>query len=426
MKIAIRKDSDIRADYERARDAYAAFGVDADLAVEHLGAVPLSLHCWQGDDVRGFEAHEGVDGGGIMATGGRPGAARDAGELRDDMDAALALVPGPMRANLHAIYAETGGAKVGRDELGPEHFANWIAWAKERGLGLDFNPTFFAHPLAGPGGTLSSADPAVRRFWVEHGKASRRIASAMGAATGSPAVNNVWIPDGAKDSPADRWSPRQRLAEALDEVFAETLPGNTVADSVEGKLFGLGSEDYVVGSHEFYLAYCVSRGKVPCLDMGHYHPTESVADKVSAVLAFVDRALIHASRGVRWDSDHVVILNDDLFALFAEIVRGGALDRVFLALDFFDASINRVAAWAIGARSAKTALLSALLEPTETLRQMEAEGEGAGKLAFMQQLRLLPLGAVWDWFCLKHGTPGGLAWLGEAQRYEEEKRVERG
>jgi len=407
--------------YRRARETYAGLGVDTEAALDRLDGVPVSLHCWQADDVRGFEVHEGpVDGGGLLATGGYPGRARNADELRQDYEEAFRLIPGPCRVNLHAIYAETGGRAVPRNELGPEHFSRWMDWAKALGRGVDFNPTFFAHPLAADGWTLAHPDAGVRRFWIEHGAASRRIAAALGRATGGPCVNNLWVPDGAKDHPADRWGPRERLARSLDAVFAEALPREDLRDAVEGKLFGLGSEDYVAGSHEFYLAYCLTRGKVLCLDLGHYHPTESVADKLSAVLAFLDEVLLHISRGVRWDSDHVVIDNDEVRALCAELVRGDALGRVYLAFDFFDASMNRVGAWVIGARSFRRALLAALLEPTDLLRRFESEGRGAEKLGLLQELKALPFGAVWDAYCLRKDVPVGPAWLDEMRRYEEE------
>jgi len=411
----------VEADYARAKERYAAIGVDVGAAVKLLGEVPLSIHCWQGDDVGGFEVHEeAVDGGGILATGAYPGRARNGDELRADLDVATALIPGPSRVNLHAIYAETGGKKVDRDELSPQHFARWMDWAKGREYGLDFNPSFFAHPKANSGYTLSSADEGVRRFWVAHGIASRRIASAMAEATGDVCLNNVWIPDGAKDSPIDRWGPRERLVRSLDEIFAEALDPATVADCVEGKLFGLGSEDYVVGSHEFYLAYCVARGKVPCMDMGHYHPTEMVHDKLSAVLAFLDKVLLHVSRGIRWDSDHVVILNDDVRNLAREVVRGGALDRVYFSLDFFDASINRIAAWVTGARAWKRALLEALLEPAGMLRDTEREARGGSKLALLEELAGFPAGAAWDYFCLTQEVPAGPAWIDEVDAYEKD------
>ena len=415
------KPNAVKADYARAKDRYAAIGVDADAAVDRLAEIPLSIHCWQGDDVGGFEVRqETVVGGGILATGAYPGKARNADELRMDLDRALSLIPGASKVNLHASYAETGGKPVDRDALTCEHFARWIDWANHRRLGLDFNPTFFAHSKADTGYTLSSADEEIRRFWVNHGIASRRIASAMGAATGQVCVSNVWLPDGAKDQTIDRTGPRERLVRSLDEVFAEKLDPATIADAVEGKLFGLGSEDYVVGSHEFYLAYCLTRGKVLCMDMGHYHPTETIHDKLSAALAFLDKVLLHISRGVRWDSDHVVIADDDVRCLAHEVVRARAVDRVYFALDFFDASINRIAAWVTGARSWKRALLEALLEPVPTLRDMEREGRGGAKLALLQELTGFPVGAVWDHFCLTHDVPVGPAWIDDVDAYEKD------
>ena len=413
-------DATIRENYARAKDAYAAFGVDTDAAMKRMARIPISINSWQGDDVRGFEVKpEGLDRGGIMATGNYPGRATNADELRSDLDEVSSLIPGPARVNLHASYAETGGKRVERTELAEEHFSRWIDWARDRGYGLDFNPTFFAHPKAESGYTLASPDEGIRRFWIEHGAVSRRIAAAMGRAVGSPCVNNVWLPDGAKDHPMDRWTPRARLRQSLDEMFAEDL-GADIVDSLEGKLFGLGSEDYVVGSHEFYLSYCVRNNKVLCLDMGHFHPTETIADKLSAVLGFLDEILLHVSRGVRWDSDHVVILNDDLRELCHETVRGDAIDRVHFGLDFFDASINRLGAWVIGTRSFQRALLNALLEPTDMLRQLETEGNGAAKLAILQETKVLPLGAAWDQYCLTHNVAAGAAWLDEIARYEED------
>ena len=421
-----RDELDVRDSFERATDTYAEYGVDVDMAMKRLADVPLSLHCWQGDDVAGFEVHEGaVDGGGLLATGGYPGRARNGDELRADYDAAIGLIPGRLRVNLHAIYAETGGKAVERNHLTPDHFKGWIDWARERGYGLDFNPTFFAHPNAASGYTLAHADQGIRQFWIEHGIASRHIAAAMGAATVGPAINNVWIPDGAKDHPVDRWGPRQRLRDSLDAIFAESLPDHVVRDSVEGKLFGLGSEDYVVGSHEFYLSYCIRTGKVLCMDMGHYHPTETIEDKVSAVLTFLDEILLHVSRGIRWDSDHVVIVNDDVLALCREIVRGETIGRTYFALDYFDASINRVAAWVIGARSFLRSLLIALLEPTDTLRRLDDAGNGAAKLGLLQELMGLPHGAMWDYYCLQQDVPAGAAWLDEIARYEAEVQSKR-
>lgn len=406
------------SDYERARERYAALGIDCDAALAKLAAIPLSLHCWQGDDIRGFENSDSELGGGLAVTGNYPGRARTADELRMDFEQALALIPGRHRLNLHAIYAETGGRRVERNELLPEHFAGWTDWARSSGLGLDFNPTFFAHPKADAGFTLAHPDAALRRFWIEHGQACRRIGAAFGKALGSTCVTNVWIPDGYKDLPADRRAPRERLVEALDEVFAETLDPACNLDSVECKLFGLGSECYVAGSHEFYLGYAISRGKALCLDAGHFHPTEVVSDKISAVLLWVDRLLLHVSRGVRWDSDHVVILSDELRELAKELVRGGYLARTRIGLDFFDASINRVAAWTIGARATLKALLLALLEPFDRLQAMEAEADYTGRLALLERLATLPFGEIWERYCEIHGAPPEASWLEELRAYE--------
>jgi len=406
--------------YSLAQRAYAKLGVDADQAIKSALKVPVSLHCWQGDDVGGFEVKAGaVDGGGIMATGNYPGRARNGDELRADLAQVLALLPGKQRVNLHAIYAETDGKAVDRDRLKPEHFAKWIAWAKRQRIGLDFNPTFFAHPKANDGYTLSHTDAATRAFWVRHGIACRRIAAAMAKELGTPCVINHWIPDGAKDNPADRWSPRQRLTESLDKMLKEKLPG--VVDCVEGKLFGLGSEDYVVGSTEYYSSYALTRGVTLCLDMGHFHPTETIHDKLSAFLQFHKKLLLHVSRPIRWDSDHVVLFNDDLRAVFHEVVRGGALDRVYFALDYFDASINRVAAYVIGARATRKALLYALLEPTTTLQQLN----GAGKLALLEELKTMPFGAVWDELCERDGVPSTNAWMPAVTKYEKQVLAQR-
>jgi L-rhamnose isomerase len=409
-----------------AKDQYAAWGVDVEAALGRLAVVPLSLHCWQGDDVGGFENTGSSLGGGLAVTGNYPGRARTADELRADLDETLTLIPGRHRVNLHAIYAETGGRRVERNELAPEHFGRWLDWARSRRLGLDFNPTFFAHPLAADGLTLSHPDPGVRRFWVEHGVACRRIGAHFGRELGSPCVTNVWIPDGSKDTPVDRRGPRERLRQALDDVFAEPLDPRCNRDAVEGKLFGLGAEAYTVGSHEFYLGYAVSRRKLLCLDAGHFHPTESVADKVSAVFCWLDEILLHVSRGVRWDSDHVVVLSDELRALAEELVRGGYLCRVHVGLDFFDASINRVAAWVVGARCTLKALLLALLDPLPLLRAREEAGDRTARLALLEELKTLPSGAVWDHYCLRTGVPVGAAWLDEVRRYEAEVLSRRG
>jgi L-rhamnose isomerase len=409
-----------------AQQQYAEWGVDVDAALEHLAGVAISLHCWQGDDVSGFEESGQEIGGGLAVTGQYPGKARTAVELRSDLDKTMSLLPGSHRLNLHASYAETEGRKVERDALEPAHFRNWIEWAKSRKIGIDFNPTFFAHAFAKSGYTLAHADKGIAQYWIDHGIACRRIGAAMGKALGTPCITNVWAPDGSKDSPIDRVGPRQRLVSALDAIFAEPIDPAFNRDAVEGKLFGLGSEAYVAGSHEFYFGYALSRRKLLCLDTGHYHPTEIVSDKISAVLLYLDEILLHVSRGVRWDSDHVVILSDELAAIAQELVRGDYFGRVHIGLDFFDASINRVAAWVIGARCVLKALLLAFLEPTENLRRLEAEGDTTSRLALVEELKTLPAGAVWDHYCRKHGVPAGADWLAEVKAYERDVLAKRG
>ncbi len=413
-------DAAIERRYRLACEQYAEWGVDAARAVERLGTVAVSLHCWQGDDVRGFEGHAGEIGGGLAVTGAFPGRARNADELRADLELALSLIPGRHRVNLHASYAEYGGRRVDRDAIGAEGFARWIDWAAGRGMGLDFNPTFFAHPRAADGLTLSHPDPAIRRFWIDHGRACRRIGAAFGAALGTPCVTNIWIPDGMKDTPIDRKTPRERLRESLDALRAEAIDPRANLDAVEGKLFGIGSESYVVGSQEFYLGYALSRGTLLCLDTGHYHPTETVSDKLSAVLGYLDRILLHVSRGIRWDSDHVVTLTDDLVAIAQELVRGDLLGRVHLGLDFFDASINRTAAWVVGTRALLKALLTAFLEPVSLLRDAEARGDFTARLAWLEEAKGLPHGAIWDHWCLRQGAPTGMAWLEPVRRHERD------
>ncbi len=404
--------------HEAAKQRYAELDVDTDKAMERLSKVAISLHCWQGDDVGGFETREGLTGGGIMATGNYPGKARTADELRMDLEKTLSLIPGRHRVNLHAIYAETGGKKVERNEIQQGHFATWIDWAKDQGIGMDFNGTFFSHPKAENGFTLASSDEGIRRFWVEHGIASRKIGEYMGRQLGTACITNVWIPDGYKDIPVDRYGPRQLLKKSLDEIFAEKLDKRYNLDAVESKLFGIGVESYTVGSHEFYMGYAVKNGILLCLDAGHFHPTEVISDKISSVLTFLDEILLHVSRGVRWDSDHVVILSDELRAIAEEIVRGDYLQRVHIGLDYFDASINRVAAWVIGTRCMLKALLIALLEPTDKLRQMEISGDFTSRLAMLEELKTMPFGAVWDYYCLKSEVPTGDGWLKETEDYE--------
>jgi L-rhamnose isomerase len=414
------EDKHIEAAYALAKERYAGMGVDTDRAMETLSEVAISLHCWQGDDVGGFESDGGELTGGIAATGNYPGKARSAVELRADLDLAYSLIPGSHRLNLHAIYAETGGKKVERNELQPEHFANWVDWAKEKGHGLDFNPTLFSHPLANDGFTLSSYDKGIRDFWIEHCIACRKVGEYFGQQLGTACVTNIWIPDGYKDTPADRKAPRLHLRNSLDAILAEKLDPRFNLDAVEPKLFGIGSESYVTGSHEFYLAYAVARQVMLCLDSGHFHPTEGIADKLSAVLLYLDEVLLHVSRGVRWDSDHVVVYSDDLQAIAQEVVRGGFLNRVHIGLDYFDASINRVAAWTIGTRNTLMALLAALLEPIEELRQFDVTGDFTSRLALLEALKAMPFGAVWDYHCLQQGVPVGAGFMNAIKRYERE------
>jgi len=422
---SVHHDDSVDRAYEIARERFRDLGVDTEEALHRLGEISISVHCWQGDDVAGFENAGEELGGGLAVTGSYPGRARTPDELRADLDCALSLIPGSHRVNLHAIYADFEGAVVERDAIEPSLFARWIDWARDRGVGLDFNPTFFAHPKARDGFTLAHADAGVRRFWIDHGIACRRVGRAMGEALGTPCVTNVWIPDGYKDETIDRRAPRERLVESLDAIFREEIDPSVHLDAVEAKLFGIGSETYVVGSHEFYLGYAASRGKVLCLDAGHFHPTETIADKISSTLTFLDRLLLHVSRGVRWDSDHVVILSDELRAITAELVRGSYLDRVHVGLDFFDASLHRVAAWGIGTRAVLKALTIALLEPVEKLRTYELDGDFTSRLALYEELKSMPFGAVWDRFCLEKGVPVGPQWLEHTRHYEQTVRSRR-
>ena len=405
--------------YALAKERYAHFGVDTEQALRRLQCIAISVHCWQGDDVGGFETEEGLTGGGIMATGDYPGKARNPDQLRSDLKKAYSLIPGKHRLNLHASYRETGGGAVDRNRLEPAHFERWIDWARQIGIGIDFNSTFFSHRKAEDGFTLAHRDRGIRRFWVEHGIACRKIGEAIGRELGSACVTNVWIPDGYKDVTIDRKGPRELLKRSLDEMFAEAIDPAHNLDAVECKLFGIGTETYVVGSHEFYLGYAVENKKLLCLDAGHFHPTETIADKISSVLIFLDEILLHVSRGIRWDSDHVVILTDDLRAIAGELVRGDYLERVHIGLDFFDASINRIAAWVIGTRAMLKALLGALLEPAEKLRQLEAQGDFTSRLAMIEAVKMLPVGAVWDYYCLKRDVPPGVSWMDQVRDYEE-------
>jgi L-rhamnose isomerase len=407
-------------DFAAAQETYALYDVDVESALTRLAEIPISLHCWQGDDVGGFEPAGGeLSGSGLAATGNYPGKARTISELRQDLEKAFTLIPGRHRLNLHACYGDFSGSKVDRDAYSIAEFQSWVDWARPTSLGLDFNPTFFAHPLAKDGLTLSNPDAGIRQFWIEHGIACRKIGAEFGRQLSQPCVTNVWIPDGSKDTPADRKAPRERLEAALDAVFAEPLDSRHNLDAVESKLFGLGAESYTVGSHEFYLGYAVKNHKLLCLDSGHFHPTETLADKVSAVLQFVPEILLHVSRGVRWDSDHVTAFDDATRAVMEELVRGDYLARTHIGLDYFDASINRIAAWVIGARSALKALLHGLLEPIAKLRASELAGDFTGRLALMEEARTFPAGAVWNEFCRRQNAPAGVRWLDEVKAYEK-------
>ncbi len=414
----------IRRNYDAAREVYSLFGVDVDAALNALDRLSISLHCWQGDDVAGFENPEGELSGGIQATGNYPGKARTPAELRADLEKVYSLLPGKHRLSIHAFYVDYP-QKVERNALQPEHFASWMDWSAQAGVPLDFNSTFFSHPLAADGYTLSHPDQAVRDYWVEHLIACRQISEAMGKRQGSPCVHNVWIPDGEKDTPADRWAPRARLLDSLDRAFAQPLDPRLTLEAVESKLFGIGSESYVVGSLEFYTAYAVSRKKLLTLDMGHFHPTEVVSEKISAVLQYIEAVLLHVSRGIRWDSDHVVTLTDEVKAICDEVVRGNALERVFFGLDFFDASINRIAAWVVGARALQKALLISLLTPHQMLKDAEAAGDRSARLALMEDFKNLPFGAIWDFYCEKWNVPAGAAWLNEVRAYEQKILAQR-
>jgi L-rhamnose isomerase len=377
------------------------------------------LNCWQGDDVAGFEDPERGLTGGVMATGNYPGKARTPAELRSDLDKAYSLIPGDHRLNLHAIYLETD-TKIERTEIEPKHFARWVDWAKTNNHGLDFNPSYFSHPLADDGFTLAHQDESIRNYWIEHGIACRRIGAYFGRELDTPCVTNIWIPDGLKDTPVDRKTPRLWLKDSLDKILAEPLDLNHNLDAVENKLFGLGSESYVVGSLEFYLGYAVSNQILMCLDSGHFHPTETISDKISSLMTYLDDILLHVSRGVRWDSDHVVTFTDDLQAVAQEIVRGDYLKRVHIGLDFFDASINRVAAWIVGTRNTQRALLMALLEPIDQLRQLELDGDFTARLALLEELKGLPFAAVWDYFCAQKNVPVGFGFVDEIRAYEKQ------
>lgn len=408
----------VERDYLIFKERYAELGVNTEEVLTGLRQISLSLPCWQGDDVRGFENPEISGSSPLIVTGNYPGRARNPEELRWDADQAFRLIPGHHRFNLHAIYGEFKGKKVDRDEISPEHFAGWIDWAKERKIALDFNPTCFGHQKVSLGFTLAHPDQAIRKFWIAHCLACRRIGETMGRELNQRTVTNLWIPDGMKDIPAERRGFRDRLEASLDEIYSVSIDSQYNLDAVEGKLFGPGTESFVVGSHEFYFGYAIKKQIYLTLDSGHFHPTESLADKISSVLRYLPGIVLHLSRGLRWDSDHVVILDDELKAIAQEIIRGEYLSQVHLALDFFDATINRVAAWVIGARAVLKAFLVALLEPRKVLQAMELAGDYTGRLLILEELKSLPFGAVWDYYCLINDVPTGLALLDDIRRYE--------
>lgn len=415
----------IKERYELAKKDYEKHGIDVDKVLSDLQKVKISIHCWQGDDVTGFEVSQNGLSGGIAATGNYPGKARNPEELRADLDKALSLIPGKHKVNLHAIYAETNGQYVERDELKPEHFQNWINWAKERGLGLDFNPTIFSHPKASEGLTLSHPNEEIREFWIRHAIASRKIGEYFGKELGQTCLTNIWIPDGYKDIPSDRLGPRKRLKDSLEKILAEKIDKNYNLDCVESKVFGLGAESYTVGSNEFYLNFAAKNDIISLLDTGHYHPTEVVSDKISSMLLFSDKVALHVSRPVRWDSDHVVAFDDELKEIAKEIVRNDALDKVIIGLDFFDASINRIAAWVIGTRNMSKALLAAMLMPNDKLIKLQDEGNFTERLALMEELKTYPLGDIWNYFCEINNVPVREEWLEVVKQYEEEELLKR-
>jgi L-rhamnose isomerase len=420
------KKENIEKAYQLAKEQYAEYGINTDAVIKKMDDVVISLHCWQADDVGGFEKPDAeLGGGGIQVTGNYPGKARTIAQMRQDLDKVMSLLPGKQRLNLHAIYGEFGGKRVDRDQIEVEHFQGWIDWAKKRGMGLDFNATCFSHPKANDGFTLSSKNEEIRKFWVEHVKRCRKISAEMGKQLGTPAVHNLWIPDGSKDTPVDRNGHRILLKKSLDEAFETDYPAAIMKDAIESKLFGIGGESMTVGSHDFYLGYAVKNNKLICLDNGHFHPTEQIGDKISACLQFVGEILLHVTRPVRWDSDHVVTLNDEIQLIASEIVRNNFLSRVKIGLDFFDASINRIGAYVIGTRAVQQAFLIAMLEPTAKLKEYEQKGRNFERLAMLEGMKTRAFGAVWDTFCLLNNVPAGTDFIEEIRKYEQEELVKR-
>ncbi|EYT94495.1 L-rhamnose isomerase [Enterococcus mundtii] len=414
----------VKERYEEAKAKYASIGVDTEEVLQKLAEVKISMHCWQGDDVKGFLTPDGELTGGIMATGNYPGAAHTPDQLRQDLEKAFSLIPGNHKLNLHAMYLDTD-EPVDLNEIEPKHFEKWVAWAKKQGIGLDFNPTFFSHPMMKDGLTLAHPDKEVRDYWIEHGKRARKIAEYMGKEIGQTCIDNFWMPDGMKDNPIDRLSPRQRLMESLDEIFSEELNEEYTQDAVESKLFGLGAEAYTVGSHEFYMGYGLTRNKLICLDAGHFHPTEVISNKLSSLALFSKGIMLHVSRPVRWDSDHVVIMDDELQEIGKELVRNHLLEKTAIGLDFFDATINRIAAWAIGTRNTQKALLKAMLEPIEELKEAELNFDFTKRLAFTEELKDFPYADVWNYFCEINNVPVGIDWYQEVLQYEKDVQSKR-
>jgi L-rhamnose isomerase len=414
------KEELLKKEFVDAIEQYASLGVDAVKAIEQLDKLSISIHCWQADDVSGFENPDGELTGGIQTTGNYPGKARTIEELKEDLEKVINLIPGNHRISLHATYGDFGGEFVDRDLIEPKHFQSWIDWAKEKGVKLDFNSTFFSHDKANSGYTLADFDPEIRKFWKEHLRRCRLIAAEIGRQQGDACIHNIWIPDGEKDKTVSRYEHRKLLQESLDEVLSEKISTEYLKDTIECKLFGIGSESYVVGSHEFYMGYAVKNNMVLTLDAGHFHPTEGIADKLSSMLLFVPEITLHVSRPERWDSDHVVILNDDLMAISQEIVRSGHMDRIHMGLDYFDASINRIGAYVVGIRSAQKAMLQALLEPTDKLRDYEKQDKRFERLAYLEELKAMPWTALYNYYCLQQGVPVGDAYIKEIQEYEEQ------
>lgn len=419
------KSEQINQAFEFAKVKYAELGINVDNAIDQLDKIPISLHCWQADDVTGFENPDGALTGGIQTTGNYPGKAKTIEQLRADIDKAMQLIPGDHRVNIHAFYGDFGGKFVDRNEIEPKHFQSWIDWAKEKNYKLDFNCTCFSHDKSADGFTLSHRNPEIREFWIDHVIRSRKIAEEMGRQLDSKCMHNIWIPDGSKDVTVDRLLYRKNLEESLDKVFEYKANPEYMQDCIESKLFGIGAESFTVGSHEFYMGYGIKNNVIVTLDSGHFHPTEIISDKISSLLLFLPEIMLHVTRGVRWDSDHVVLLNEELVAIAQEIVRANAIDRVHIGLDYFDASINRIGAYVVGVRATQKALLQALLEPTTKLREYEANGQYFERMALLEEAKSLPWAAVYDYYCVKKSVLAGVDYIAEIQQYEKNVTLKR-